>query len=332
MIAKLSNDVAHYYHQDALGSVRLVTSPAVEITFSSNYVPFGTSVNTTGVEAFMYTGKPVDDVTGLYYFGARFYDPSIFRFITQDRNVGHIDDPISMNRYIYARDNPLAFKDKNGCETSYAMSDQQWQALAFCAVAVMAAFAVVATCGMATFALPLVFGAVSATISTASDWEDATPTKAAFAYSIGVASSLFGILGSCIATDIVGAQVSGVIIDEALGYVIGGTAFVGPSSAGLSIVNDVANGNEINVNEALFTYATNAITFGAGGYIYIKYSQATTFSQTIYSTCTPTNEYAIQKATELAAISYIGMTVTQNVIYSTEHNYAPTPLGGLKYI
>lgn len=44
------------------------------------HLAFGLAVNATGIEEFQFTGKPVDIITGLYYFGARFYDPAIGRF------------------------------------------------------------------------------------------------------------------------------------------------------------------------------------------------------------------------------------------------------------
>ena len=37
--------------------------------------------------------KPYDSVTGLYYFGARFYDPTIGRFVTQDSYSGKNEHP-----------------------------------------------------------------------------------------------------------------------------------------------------------------------------------------------------------------------------------------------
>ncbi len=62
----------------------------------------------------MYTGKPLDSNTGLYYFGARFYDPVTGRFITEDSQMGSPSDPQSMNRYVYADNNPLCVVDPTG--------------------------------------------------------------------------------------------------------------------------------------------------------------------------------------------------------------------------
>lgn len=113
-VAKLVGTSAYYLHQDALGSTRVVATASVSIKFSSNYVPYGNNYGVTGKEAFMYTGKIDDSATGLYYFGARYYDPSIGRFVTQDSQRGNMNDPMTMNLYIYARDNPERYVDPTG--------------------------------------------------------------------------------------------------------------------------------------------------------------------------------------------------------------------------
>ncbi len=82
--------------------------------FSTNYVPYGTKYGATGNEVFTYTGKPYDTSTGLYYYGARDYDPTVGRFITQDTWNGTMTNPLSQNRHIYALDNPMRYVDVNG--------------------------------------------------------------------------------------------------------------------------------------------------------------------------------------------------------------------------
>ena len=66
-----------------------------------------------GCEEFKYTGKH-EDPSGLYYFGARFYDPETGRFITEDPFHGYLTDPQSQNWYVYCRNNPLKFVDSDG--------------------------------------------------------------------------------------------------------------------------------------------------------------------------------------------------------------------------
>jgi len=59
------------------------------------------------------TGKE-DDGTGLYYYGARYYDPEIGRFTQPDSYVQAPFDPQSLNRYAYCRNNPLIYIDPTG--------------------------------------------------------------------------------------------------------------------------------------------------------------------------------------------------------------------------
>ena len=55
-----------------------------------------------------YTGKQLDETIGLYYFNARWYDPSQGRFITQDPARDGI------NWWGYCKGNPVNFLDPDG--------------------------------------------------------------------------------------------------------------------------------------------------------------------------------------------------------------------------
>lgn len=60
-----------------------------------------------------FTGQRLDD-TGLYYYGARFYDPAIGRFISPDSVGPDLSNPQSFNRYSYVFNNPLTYNDPSG--------------------------------------------------------------------------------------------------------------------------------------------------------------------------------------------------------------------------
>jgi RHS repeat-associated protein len=103
----------YYYHTDHLGSTRLVTDSNKNIVSAMTYHPFGMSSIEEGSEDFLYNGKEKDS-TGLYYYGARYYDPDIGKFITRDQQRGSINNPQSLNRYAYCVNNPLKYIDPDG--------------------------------------------------------------------------------------------------------------------------------------------------------------------------------------------------------------------------
>jgi RHS repeat-associated protein len=54
------------------------------------------------------------DITGLYYYGARYYDPTIGRFVSADTVVPSASNPQTLNRYSYCLNNPLRYIDPSG--------------------------------------------------------------------------------------------------------------------------------------------------------------------------------------------------------------------------
>ena len=68
-VAQMVDSGVYYLHQDALGSTVLVMTATVTPSFTAKYIPYGPSLGVTGSEAFQYTGKLLDEATGLYYEG-----------------------------------------------------------------------------------------------------------------------------------------------------------------------------------------------------------------------------------------------------------------------
>lgn len=50
-----------------------------------------------------FDGEVVNGGTGLYFYGARYYDPVLGRFISADATTARPFDPQALNRYSYAR-------------------------------------------------------------------------------------------------------------------------------------------------------------------------------------------------------------------------------------
>ncbi len=115
------NGAVTYFHPDHLGSTSVVTevdNGQFQVEQELAYYPFGeTRVNTTSNNvdvAYKYTGQELDSSTDLYDYHARLYDPLLGRFISPDPIVQDPFDPQSLNRYSYARNNPLRYTDPTG--------------------------------------------------------------------------------------------------------------------------------------------------------------------------------------------------------------------------
>ena len=69
-----------------MGTTEAITDQSQNIVWAANYDSFGKVQKTSGTfdEEGLFTGKELDDVTGMYYFNARFYDPGLGRFISED--------------------------------------------------------------------------------------------------------------------------------------------------------------------------------------------------------------------------------------------------------
>ncbi|HYX37136.1 MAG TPA: polymorphic toxin-type HINT domain-containing protein, partial [Oligoflexus sp.] len=66
-----------------------------------------------------YTGQYLDDDSGLYYYGSRYYDPQLGRFISPDdafleNPESCIERPLECNAYGYAANNPVKYSDPTG--------------------------------------------------------------------------------------------------------------------------------------------------------------------------------------------------------------------------
>ena len=106
-----------FYHQDHLGSTNVMSDKAGLARSLTEYDPFGKISRFEKFGSKIPSGwqyfhdKSFDDESGLSYFGGRYYDSKLGRFITADTIVPYASDPQSLNRYSYCRNNPINLID-----------------------------------------------------------------------------------------------------------------------------------------------------------------------------------------------------------------------------
>jgi len=100
-----------YLHGDHLGSTS-VTSGAQPGT--QTYYPYGGVRSGSLPTDYTFTGQKRDNEAGLLYYGARYYDSAIGRFIQADTIISDGYNPQDWNRYTYTRNNPLRYTDPSG--------------------------------------------------------------------------------------------------------------------------------------------------------------------------------------------------------------------------
>jgi RHS repeat-associated protein len=116
-IAKVTSINRHFHHKDHLGSSTVMTDyPGGAVSETAEYLPFGLLRYQTGTEVtyYRFTDQELDSEVGLYNYNARLYDPAIGIFINPDSIVPDPFDPQTLNRYSYARNNPLIYVDPSG--------------------------------------------------------------------------------------------------------------------------------------------------------------------------------------------------------------------------
>jgi RHS repeat-associated protein len=115
-----------YFYNDAAGTPLAATDQNGTLLWMETYAPYGaryTNDDTSTKNGLWYTGKPTEDVTGLAYYGARWYSPSIGRFYSTDPARFREDNPLSFNRYAYGNNNSYKFVDPDGRDAA-SITDQ----------------------------------------------------------------------------------------------------------------------------------------------------------------------------------------------------------------
>ena len=104
-----------YYHPDHLGSSSYITNLDGEVAQHIEYVPFGEVFieerNNTWNTPYLFNAKEFDEETGMYYYGARYYEPRLSLWMTVDPKMEKYQN---VSAYVYCLNNPLKIIDPDG--------------------------------------------------------------------------------------------------------------------------------------------------------------------------------------------------------------------------
>ena len=115
-LAMLRNGTTSYYNADGLGSVTSLSNTAGALAQTYTFDSFGRQTAPSGslTNAFQYTGREFDNETGLYFYRARYYDPSTGRFLSEDP----LQHDGGINFYPYVLNDPLNLTDSFGKQSN----------------------------------------------------------------------------------------------------------------------------------------------------------------------------------------------------------------------
>ncbi len=108
-----NEDEVYWFHPDHLGSTSYITNLLGEVSQHMEYFAFGETFveehRSSNNSPYKFNGKELDEETGWYYYGARYYDPRISVWLSVDPLAEQ-----TMTPYQYTYQNPVRFIDPDG--------------------------------------------------------------------------------------------------------------------------------------------------------------------------------------------------------------------------
>ena len=105
----------YFYHPDHLGSSSYITDREGRIIQHVEYIAFGEVLfeehSTSKTMPYLFNGKELDTETGLYYYGARYYDPRVSLWLNVDPLAEKYPN---ISPYTYVANNPINAIDPDG--------------------------------------------------------------------------------------------------------------------------------------------------------------------------------------------------------------------------
>ncbi len=106
----------YYVIKDRLGSAYVTTDASGNVVGEMRYYAFGETRLSTGTMFTdrLYTGQRQIAELGIYHYNARFYSPTLGRFLSADTLMSGFANPQSLNRFSYVANNPINANDPTG--------------------------------------------------------------------------------------------------------------------------------------------------------------------------------------------------------------------------
>jgi RHS repeat-associated protein len=103
-----------YYHADGNGNVTTLIDTRQQIAARYLYDPYGNTLSISGpladANTWRFSSKEWHDNSGLYYYGFRFYDPNLQRWLNRDP----IGEQSGLNLSAFVHNNPMSWVDPVG--------------------------------------------------------------------------------------------------------------------------------------------------------------------------------------------------------------------------
>lgn len=108
----LRSSTTSFYHADGLRSITSLSNVTGSLVQTYTFDSFGKATATNGslINPFQYTGREFDPETSLYFYRARYYDPTAGRFLAEDP----VRSPVQPNGFKYVRNSPPNRVDSSG--------------------------------------------------------------------------------------------------------------------------------------------------------------------------------------------------------------------------
>ena len=104
-----------FYHPDHLGSSSFITNLDGEVVQHIEYVPIGEVFieerNSVWNTPYLFNAKEFDEETGLYYYGARYYEPRLSLWLSTDPAQ---EKTLHLTTYNFSQNNPINYIDADG--------------------------------------------------------------------------------------------------------------------------------------------------------------------------------------------------------------------------